>query len=73
MPCILLICQSLIPGFLLLSGNPVCSCVIVTEYDDEEEMEITTSDDVEVLNTFEGMGLREDLLRGIYAYGGYSL
>lgn len=40
-----------------------------TEYNDDEGMEITTSDDVEVLNTFDGMGLREDLLRGIYAYG----
>ena len=37
--------------------------------EDEEDMEITVSEDVEVLSTFDSMGLREDLLRGIYAYG----
>jgi len=28
-----------------------------------------TTPGVEVLNTFDGMGLRQDLMRGIYAYG----
>jgi len=28
-----------------------------------------TSKDVEVVSTFEGMGLKDDLLRGLYAYG----
>lgn len=27
------------------------------------------SDDIQVLSSFENMGLKEDLLRGIYAYG----
>ena len=31
--------------------------------------EFETSEDVEVIPTFDSMGLREDLLRGIYAYG----
>jgi ATP-dependent RNA helicase len=37
--------------------------------DKDGEMEITVNEDVEVLPTFDNMGLREDLLRGIYAYG----
>jgi ATP-dependent RNA helicase len=32
-------------------------------------MDITQSTDVKVIDSFEGMALREDLLRGIYAYG----
>ena len=32
-------------------------------------VEFETSEDVEVVPTFDSMGLREDLLRGIYAYG----
>ncbi len=32
-------------------------------------MEITLSDDVEVIASFDSMRLKEDLLRGIYAYG----
>ncbi|OQR69432.1 eukaryotic initiation factor 4A-III-like, partial [Tropilaelaps mercedesae] len=32
-------------------------------------VEFETSDGVEVINSFDSMGLREDLLRGIYAYG----
>lgn len=35
----------------------------------EEKIIFTTSKGVEVVNSFEKMGLREDLLRGIYAYG----
>ena len=44
-----------------------------TDYDSRENMHITLSDDVEVLPTFDTMGLKEDLLRGIYAYGMESL
>jgi len=36
---------------------------------EEEEVEFTVSGDVEVLPNFEAMGLKEDLLRGVYAYG----
>lgn len=32
-------------------------------------MEFETSEDVEIIPTFDGLGLREDLLRGIYSYG----
>ena len=37
--------------------------------DDDEKIEITLSDEVEVISTFDSMRLKEDLLRGIYAYG----
>jgi len=36
---------------------------------DTEASDISASDDVNVLPTFDAMGLKEDLLRGIYAYG----
>jgi len=35
----------------------------------EDKMEFETSKDVEVCPTFDGMGINEELLRGIYAYG----
>ena len=37
--------------------------------DDLRNIEFETSEDVDVTPTFDSMGLREDLLRGIYAYG----
>lgn len=37
--------------------------------DENEKMEITLTDDVEVHATFDTMRLKEDLLRGIYGYG----
>lgn len=37
--------------------------------DDLTHVEFETSEDVEVLNTFDAMHLREDLIRGIYSYG----
>lgn len=40
---------------------------VVTE--DLSNVEFETSEDVEVICTFDTMGLREELLRGIYAYG----
>jgi len=36
---------------------------------DLKNVEFETSEDVDVTPTFDGMGLREDLIRGIYAYG----
>ena len=39
------------------------------DHESEEKIVFTTSKGVEVVNSFEKMGLREDLLRGIYAYG----
>jgi ATP-dependent RNA helicase len=41
----------------------------VTDVDAETGIEFTTSGALEVCSTFDGMGLREELLRGIYAYG----
>eukprot|EP01147_Barroeca_monosierra_P001461 gene1461-4620_t len=35
----------------------------------DKDLEFETSKDVEVIPTFDALGLREDLLRGIYAYG----
>ena len=37
--------------------------------DDLKNVEFETSEEIEVNSTFDSMGLREDLLRGIYAYG----
>ena len=37
--------------------------------EDLSNVEFETSEDVEVLSTFNQMGLREDLIRGIYGYG----
>ena len=37
--------------------------------DDLKNVEFETSEEVEVTPTFDSMGLREELIRGIYAYG----
>ncbi len=37
--------------------------------EDDATMVFETSKEVSVVNTFDRMSLREDLLRGIYAYG----
>lgn len=37
--------------------------------DDDATMVFETSATVQVVPTFDSMGLRDDLLRGIYAYG----
>ena len=37
--------------------------------EDLSNVEFETSEEVEVIATFDQMNLREDLLRGIYAYG----
>jgi hypothetical protein len=37
--------------------------------EDLKNVEFETSEGVEVIPTFDSMGLREDLLRGVYAYG----
>jgi len=43
--------------------------VVQQQPDDLTNIEFETSEDVNVIPTFDNMGLREDLLRGIYAYG----
>ena len=39
------------------------------DFDEKASIEITTTDDVEIFTSFDSLGLKEDLLRGIYAYG----
>lgn len=39
------------------------------EMDDLANVEFETSDSVTVIKSFDSMGLKEDLVRGIYAYG----
>ena len=41
----------------------------VAQNEDLSNIEFETSEDVEVIPTFDNMGLRDELLRGIYAYG----
>ena len=36
---------------------------------ERDREEFTTSDEVDVTPSFDALGLRDDLLRGIYAYG----
>jgi len=43
--------------------------VVQQQPDDLTNIEFETSEEVNVIPTFDSMGLREDLLRGIYAYG----
>lgn len=43
--------------------------VVKENPDDLASVEFDTSEDVEVIPSFDTMNLREDLLRGIYAYG----
>lgn len=40
--------------------------------EDLSNVEFDTSEDVEVIPTFDSMGLRDELLRGIYTYGAYE-
>lgn len=35
----------------------------------QEDMEFETTEGIEPISSFENMGIREDLLRGVYAYG----
>lgn len=39
---------------------------------DNDTIEFDTSEDVEVTQDFESLQLKEDLIRGIYAYGLFS-
>ena len=41
--------------------------------EDLSNVEFETSEEVEVVPTFDNMGLKQDLIRGIYAYGEYIL
>ena len=39
------------------------------DFDEDKRMKFETSKEVNITSTFDGMGIREDLLRGLYAYG----
>jgi hypothetical protein len=43
--------------------------IIEQEQSEDAAMEYSLSEGVDVLPSFDAMGLKEDLLRGIYAYG----
>lgn len=37
--------------------------------EDDSKLDFETSEDVEIVPSFDAMGLKDELLRGIYAYG----
>ena len=41
-------------------------------FEEDNQLQFETSTDVKVVASFDKMGLKEDLLRGIYAYGYYK-
>lgn len=43
-----------------------------TIYEDLSNVEFETSEDVEVIDQFKNMQLKEELLRGVFAYGKLS-
>jgi len=61
--------RSLLHSFLFLIMSGSQKRRERRDFDEREQMEITIDTDVEVFNTFDSMGLKEDLLRGIYSYG----
>lgn len=51
----------------MTSSEASYSRKIISE--DLSNVEFDTSEDVEVIPTFDSMGLKDSLLRGIYTYG----
>lgn len=47
--------------------------VVADDDEDPTKIEFATSEEVEVVPTFDQLKLREDLVRGIYAYGKFEL
>ena len=45
--------------------------VVETTDDEDSKLVFETSEDVKVTRTFDQMKLKEDLIRGIFAYGNY--
>ncbi|RYE99176.1 MAG: DEAD/DEAH box helicase, partial [Methanobacteriota archaeon] len=59
------LCMSCLP-------HGACECARVwggADYDDNSKMVFESTEDVAVVPSFESMGLKPDLLRGIFAYG----
>ena len=65
---------------MVLSGqNRKCSCCLRRRTEDclfplpqENPLDFETSEDVEIVGSFDSMGLKDELLRGIYAYGAHT-
>merc|ERR1712087_283804 len=52
-----------------LLGRSADSADLGSMADDPSKIEFETSEDVEIVGSFDAMGLKDELLRGIYAYG----
>lgn len=52
-----------------MAAAPASGRKRILKEEDMTKVEFETSEEVDVTPTFDTMGLREDLLRGIYAYG----
>ena len=59
----------LVMNYELLCSSYINLCEGGTEYDAGDKLVFETTADIHVISTFDSMGLKEDLLRGIYAYG----
>lgn len=57
--------------FLLIRDTKMASKSRSSVFEDLSNVEFETSEDVEVIDKFSRMNLREELTRGIYAYGMY--
>ena len=55
-------------GFITSCCALYVSC---DDAEDDEQLTFDTSEEVEVVKEFSAMGLKDDLLRGIYAFGTY--
>ncbi len=64
-----LTCVTLLIPKMASSSRDRRTVVADNDEDDLANVEFETSEEVDVIPTFDSMGLREDLLRGIYAYG----
>ena len=52
-----------------LTGGAALRRGAPASFEEVEELSFETSKGVKVVNTFEGMGIRDALLRGVYAFG----
>jgi len=59
--------------FFLKMAEEARRRVVETTDDEDSKLVFETSEDVKVTRTFDQMKLKEDLIRGIYAYGIYFL
>jgi len=55
--------------FKLRAGLHEVAWIVMSKLIDDEQLIFETSEDCEVLATFDSLNLKEDLLRGVYTYG----